>query len=216
MKTPQLLRNLYSSSTSSEAWIFLFHFAQFIVPYTGFLSKIKRDENISTLFLWEQLWKKQLQRIPHKKFKETSSTVVSTQFFQMIKQIPQKFALLCIVKPNYWSKKIWLQLTNLHIKNPTIFNIICWVGGSLGWSSHWPSVWCSKYFFFIKSCKILCKNPFNYFFYKITKMKIKSFECHKSIRNYEKKNTWNVRRLVDEFVPSAQLTSVLYCRLSNF
>ena len=73
-------------------------------------------------------------------------------------------------------------------------------------------------FFFIKSCKILCKNPFNYFFhsfYKITKMKIKSFECPKSIRNYEK-NTWNVRRLVDEsFVPSAQRTSVLYCRLSD-
>ena len=82
-----------------------------------------------------------------------------------------------------------------------------------------PSVWCSKYyFFFIKSCKILCKNPFNlffYFFYKITKMKIKSFECPKSIRNYEK-NTWNIRRLVDEsFVPYAQQTSVLYCRLSD-
>ena len=65
-----------SSSTSSETWIFLFHFAQFIVPYTGFLSKIKRDENISTLFLWEQLWKKQPQRISHEKFKEPSSTVV--------------------------------------------------------------------------------------------------------------------------------------------
>ena len=34
-------------------------------------------------------------------------------------------------------------------------------------------------------------------------MKIKSFECTKSIRNYEKKNTLNVRRLVVEsFVPS--------------
>ena len=45
-------------------------------------------------------------------------------------------------------------------------------------------------FFFIKSCKILCKDPFNlfsYFFYKITKMKIKSFKYPKSIRNYEKK-----------------------------
>ena len=31
------------------------------------------------------------------------------------------------------------------------------------------------------------------------------------------KNTWNVRRLVNEsFVPSAQQTSVLYCRLSDF
>ena len=32
-----------------------------------------------------------------------------------------------------------------------------------------------------------------------------------------KKNTWNVRRLVDEpFFASAQRTSVLYCRLSDF
>ena len=37
---------------------------------------------------------------------------------------------------------------------------------------------------------ILCKNLFNLFFllfYKITNMKIKSFECPKSIRNSEKK-----------------------------
>ena len=32
-----------------------------------------------------------------------------------------------------------------------------------------------------------------------------------------KKNTWTVRCLADEsFVPSAQRTSVLYCRLSDF
>ena len=34
---------------------------------------------------------------------------------------------------------------------------------------------------------------------------MKSFECPKSIRNYEKNNAWNIRRLVDElFVPSTQ------------
>ena len=39
--------------------------------------------------------------------------------------------------------------------------------------------------------------------YNFTKIKIKSFECPKSIRNYEKNNAWNIRRLVDEsFVPS--------------
>ena len=47
-------------------------------------------------------------------------------------------------------------------------------------------------------------------------MKLKSFECPKSIKNYEN-ITWSVRRLVNEsFVPSAQQTSVLYCRLSDF
>ena len=44
-------------------------------------------------------------------------------------------------------------------------------------------------------------------------MKIKSFECPKSIRNYEKK----ILATSDElFVPLAQQTSVLYCRLSDF
>ena len=41
-------------------------------------------------------------------------------------------------------------------------------------------------FFFMISYKFLCKNPFNLFscfFYKITKMKIKSFECRKSIKS---------------------------------
>ena len=52
------------------------------------------------------------------------------------------------------------------------------------------SIWCSKYYsFFIKSCKILGKNP----------------------------NTWNINRLDNEsFVPSAHRTSVLYSRLSDF
>ena len=55
------------------------------------------------------------------------------------------------------------------------------------------------------------------FFYNFTKIKIKSFECPKSISNYEKNNTWNIRRLVDElFVPSTQPASVLYWRLSDF
>ena len=47
----------------------------------------------------------------------------------------------------------------------------------------------SMYYIFFKiSCKIFCKNRFNLFiFYKFTKMKIKSFECPKSIRNYDKR-----------------------------
>ena len=32
--------------------------------------------------------------------------------------------------------------------NLIIFNIICWIAGSMGWSSHWPSIWCSKHYFF--------------------------------------------------------------------
>ena len=48
--------------------------------------------------------------------------------------------------------------------------------------------------------------------------KMKRFFAKNFARNYEKRNnTWNIRRLVVEsFVPSAQLTSVLLCRLTDF
>ena len=75
-------------------------------------------------------------------------------------------------------------------------------------------------FFSMISCKILCKNRFNlfsHFLYNFTKIEIKSFECHKSMRNYKKDNAWNIRLLVNEsFVPANQWTSVSYCRLSDF
>ena len=75
-------------------------------------------------------------------------------------------------------------------------------------------------FFSMISCKILCKNPFNlfsYFFYKITKIKIKSFECPKSIKSMKKNNTWNIRLLVDDsFVPSSKQSCVIYCGLTDF
>ena len=56
------------------------------------------------------------------------------------------------------------------------------------------------------------------FFHKILQNYLqKSFECPKFMRNYSKKNTWNVRHFIDEsFVPSAQRTKVLYCRLTDF
>ena len=61
---------------------------------------------------------------------------------------------------------------------------------------------------------IICINCSNFFM----KMKIKSFECPKSIRNYEKKNNaWNIRRLVDEsFVLSTQQPSVLLLKIVGF
>ena len=101
--------------------------------------------------------------------------------------------------------------------NPTIFNIIRWVGGSLGRWSHRPSVWCSKYYNFLQN-SLQKLFQFNFHFsYKFTKIKIKSFECPKSMRNYKKKNAWNIRRLVEEsFIPVNQWTSILYCRLSDF
>ena len=113
-----------------------------------------------------------------------------------------------------FNNSIFSVMEFLEIRQSTI-----WYTGSLGrWdkrlvdqASDIPSI-----IFFSKIVQNSLQKPFHFFFYKITKMKIKSFECPKSIRNYEK-NTWNVRCLVDEsFVPSAQRASVLYWRLSDF
>ena len=106
-----------------------------------------------------------------------------------------KFWRSCL-KHDIFSTFEMARLTYL-TRNPTIYNIIRWFAGPMGQTTRQPSVW--SIYFFIKSCNILCKNPFNLFFL-----------------NY-KKNTWNIRRLVDKsFVPSAQRTSVLYCRLMDF
>ena len=76
------------------------------------------------------------------------------------------------------------MLQTWKIKNPTIYNIIRWFAGSLGQMTRQPSVWCSKYYLFFLI--ISCKNGFNLLFYKFTKIKMKSFECPKSIRHYKK------------------------------
>ena len=98
-----------------------------------------------------------------------------------------------------------------------------WYAGSLGlWDkgivnqvSDVPSI-----IFFMISFKILCKNPFNLFFYEIIKNKRKGWNdfCKEFFKKlWKKNNTWNIRRLVDEsFVPANQQTSVLYWRLSDF
>ena len=60
--------------------------------------------------------------------------------------------------------------------------LVCWADGTNNSSTkHYRF----QEFFFHKSLHNSLEKPF--FFYKITKMKIKSFECPKSVRNYEKK-----------------------------
>ena len=72
------------------------------------------------------------------------------------------------------------KLGNLTSRNPTISNIIWWVARSMGWSSHRPSVWCSKCYFFHSFYKILCKILLIVFtiifFITLQKKLIKSFE----------------------------------------
>ena len=88
------------------------------------------------------------------------------------------------------------------IWNPTIFNIICWVEGKIISSTMFQVL-----LFFIISCKILSKNPFNLFFYNFTK--IKSFECPMSNQQhtvlfsiYQNRlsDTWSVRRVTQRII----------------
>ena len=65
-----------------------------------------------------------------------------------------------------WTKELDFKCSRAEHRNLTIYIIIRWLSGSLGQITCWPSVWCSKYyFFFIISCKILCKNRFYLFFW---------------------------------------------------
>ena len=91
----------------------------------------------------------------------------------------------------------------------------------MGQTNRWPSLWCSKYIlFFHDFLQNSLQKSFQFiflFFYKITKIKIKSFECPKSIKSIKKPNTWNIRLLVDDsFVPSSKQPSIIHCRLTDF
>ena len=93
------------------------------------------------------------------------------------------------------------------IKNQSIFNIIRWVDGSMGQTTHRPSIDVpSIIYFFIISYRLRALKTLYFHF-------CKGF-CKKL---WKKNNTWNIRCLVDElFVPSTHQPSVLYWRLSDF
>ena len=107
-------------------------------------------------------------------------------------------------------------LFGFELKNPTISNMIRWFAGTNDSSTKrlmfqvlsFFSQFLAKFF-----AKIVSIYLFIFFFQKFTKIRIKSFECLKSIKNYRKKmlgtsDTWSTNHL-------SQQTSVSYCRLSN-
>ena len=73
-------------------------------------------------------------------------------------------------------------------------------------------------FFFINSYRLRAlKTLYFHFCNFIKKINWKGF-CKEFCKIlWKQNNTWNINRLADEsFVPSAQQTSVLYCRLTDF
>ena len=58
--------------------------------------------------------------------------------------------------------------------------------------------------------------PKTLYFYNFIKKLENKLKGKNFARNHEKKNTWNIRRLVnDSFVPSSKRPSVLYCKLTD-
>ena len=72
--------------------------------------------------------------------------------------------------------------------NPTIFNIIRWVAGTNDSST--KSLMFQVLFFFYNFLQKSLQKSFQFiflFFYNFSKIKVKSFDCPKYIKNYEKK-----------------------------
>ena len=81
-------------------------------------------------------------------------------------------------------------------------------------SSYVPSI-----FFFHNFLQNSLQKSFQLFFYNFTKMKIKSFECPKSVRNYEKKilgtsDAWSTSHLSHQ--PSELAYYIIDCRISTY
>ena len=76
---------------------------------------------------------------------------------------------------------VWLisgtRWSNNKTLNPSIFNIIRWVAVSMEGTSHQPSVWCSKHYFF-----------HNFLFFRVIEKKwMKMFFVKNFARNHQKK-----------------------------
>ena len=73
---------------------------------------------------------------------------------------PRNFQVIFFARGQVWNCVLWRALwpeypvfvqklwSLFHSKNHLIFNIICCIAGSMGQTTHWLNVWCSKYYWF--------------------------------------------------------------------
>ena len=98
--------------------------------------------------------------------------------------------------------------------NPTIFDIVRWFAGSMGHTTHRPSVSCSKFFFFIIYYRLWALKTLYTYFYKVIK-KIERIFAKNFARDYKKKiilgssEAWLMSRL-------SQQPSILFWKMFNF
>ena len=118
------------------------------------------------------------------------------------------------------SRRIWLYFIKISFKRQKVIQkyvnlqnnmLVCWADGTNDSSTKRlmldaMDLGHSKPFFYF--CNFIKKN-------KKTNWKGFCKEFCKIL--WKKNNTWNIRCLVNEsFIPSAQWTSILYCRLTDF
>ena len=100
-----------------------------------------------------------------------------------------------------WSLTTWLELYDLKSINLQYNMLVHWADGTN--DSLTKFLMFQVLFCLYKILRNFLQKRFQFiflFFYKITKMKIKSFECPKSIRNHEKKivgmpDIWSPKQL---------------------
>ena len=146
-----------------------------------------------------------LEKVPCSTFYWKKLTDYCTQLFCHV-DFPFKF--FDKMQKAFWSVSIGVFLacgTFKRFVNLQYNTLVCWVDGTINSST--KHLMFKVVFFFIKSLQ----KPFQ--FISFTKMEIKSFEC--PIRNYEKKNTWNIRHLFDESFVSWRTTAyyIIDCRI---
>ena len=112
-------------------------------------------------------------------------------------------------------------MTYLKYRNPSIFNMIHWLAGSMGQTRYPPSVWCSKhYFFFIISYTLRALKTLYFCFCKIIKEInwnnfCKEF-CKKSWKNkiIGTSEAWSMSR--SSQWPSDQATQHIILKIDGF
>ena len=119
----------------------------------------------------------------------------------------------------------WLTISHsgecwVRMWNPSIYNIIRQVAWTMVQTNRQPRVWCSKYYFLNIFYRLRALKTLYFYFCNFIKNKKINWNdfCKEFCKKlWKKKNTWNIRRLVDEtIIPSTHRPSVLYWRLSDF
>ena len=91
--------------------------------------------------------------------------IITLQFLKII-DCYHRIRLFCYLYPakiglsrilTSWFAEVVFKVSMT--KNPSIYNLIRWFAGPMGQTTHWPSVWCYKYYFIFH--KILRNSFFN-------------------------------------------------------